>query len=61
MRAEAGRADRPFEISCAVMGDFDRTVVERYAAAGVDRLVVRPWMRGRDAAENLARLAEKIL
>lgn len=61
LRAEANRADRPFEVSCAVMGDIDAALVARYEAAGVHRLVVRPWMRGRDAVENLAKLAERLL
>ena len=61
MRAQAGRAETPFEVSCAVMGNIDEAKVARYAAAGVHRLVVRPWMRGRDAVENLAKLAERLL
>ena len=61
LRAEAGRADRPFEVSCAVMGEPDEALVGRYAAAGVDRLVVRPWIKGRDAVPNLTRLAERLL
>jgi len=32
--------------------------VRLHAEAGVDRLVVRPWVRGRDAVPNLRRLAE---
>jgi probable F420-dependent oxidoreductase len=58
LRCEAGRADAPFEVSCAVTGDIDRDLVARYEAAGVHRLVVRPWMRGRDAVANLVKLAE---
>jgi len=34
--------------------------VQRYADAGVHRLVVRPWFRGRDAVPNLCRLAERL-
>lgn len=60
-RAEAGRADEPFEVSCAVMGDPSDEDIARYEAAGVDRLVVRPWLRGRDAVANLTALAARIL
>lgn len=61
LRREAGRAEAPFEFSCAVMGEMERDLVVRYEDAGVDRLVVRPWMRGRDAAANLAQMAERLL
>lgn len=60
MRADAGRSDLPFEISCAVIGDVDSAMVEAYAAAGVDRLVVRPWVRGRDAVSNIEALASRL-
>lgn len=61
MREEAGRGDVPFEISCAVMGDLEGDFVARYAEAGVDRLVVRPWTRGRDAVANLTALAGRVM
>ncbi|WP_327754885.1 TIGR03619 family F420-dependent LLM class oxidoreductase (plasmid) [Sphingobium sp. SJ10-10] len=61
MREEAGRVDVPFEISCAVMGDPSDELIAQYEAVGVDRLVVRPWMRGRDAVANLTTLAGRIL
>ena len=35
--------------------------VERYAAAGVDRALVRPWKRSSDAVSSLRRFAEEIL
>ena len=35
--------------------------VERYAAAGVDRLLVRPWHRSRDALDSLRRFADEVL
>jgi hypothetical protein len=61
MRAEAGQSDKPFEVSCAVMGDPSPETIAHYEAAGVDRIVVRPWMRGRDAVPNLTALAARIL
>lgn len=60
MREDAGRTGIPFEISCHVIGEPDAATVERYAAAGVDRLVVRPWIKGRDAIPNLTLLAEHL-
>ncbi|MCP9948251.1 LLM class F420-dependent oxidoreductase [Actinomadura madurae] len=59
MRAEHGRADLPFEVT-AIMGwgkGYDRELVESYAAAGVDRLVVTPWTRSRQAMEAIERFA----
>lgn len=60
-REQADRTHIPFEVSCAVMGDPSDELIARYEAAGVDRLVVRPWLRGRDAVANLEMLAERIL
>lgn len=35
-------------------------VVDDYAAAGVDRVVVRPWRKGRDALRNLQHVAQAL-
>ena len=35
--------------------------VDRYAEAGIDRVVVLPWRRGREAEAELGRLAEAVL
>lgn len=37
----------------------ERSDLERFAAAGVDRLIVNPWRRSRDAVDGLRRLAER--
>lgn len=56
--AEAGRADRPVEVT--VMGAVEhRADVERFAEAGVDRLIVVPWARSREAVEGLERFADQ--
>ena len=60
LRADAGREQLPFEVSCHVLGEPDRALVEAYAAAGVDRLVVRPWIKGRDAVAKLGELAQRL-
>lgn len=60
MREQAGRTDIPFEISCAVMGDPSDALIAQYEAVGVERLVVRPWMRGREAVANLTAMAERV-
>jgi hypothetical protein len=39
---------------------IDDRLIDAYDRAGVDRLVVRPWQKGRDAAANLERLAASI-
>ena len=38
-----------------------RDDVRRYEEAGIDRVVVLPWRRGREADEGLARLADAVL
>lgn len=57
LRVECGRTDRPFEVSCSVTGEVAPELVRQYADAGVHRLVVRPWIRGRDAVPKLRSLA----
>jgi hypothetical protein len=56
---QAGR-DRPVEVSLGgavtTRGDVDR-----YAEAGVDRLMVRPWTRTREAIDALRRFADAVL
>lgn len=60
--AGAGRSTVPFEmtVSCgypAVTAD----VVRAYEEAGIDRIVVLPWQRGREAEEKLVALAKAVL
>ncbi|GGC27634.1 LLM class F420-dependent oxidoreductase [Novosphingobium marinum] len=61
LRNDAGRSDIPFEVSNGLIGDVDADMVKRYEDAGCDRLVVRPWLRGRDALKNLTELADRLL
>lgn len=55
---EAGRADRPVQVTVmgAVTEDDD---VARWEAAGVDRLIVVPWTRSREAIDGLRRFADE--
>jgi hypothetical protein len=51
----------PFEITVSHAGtSLGRDAVARYAAAGVDRIVVLPWRRGREAEEALERVAGEV-
>ncbi len=57
---EAGRADRPVQVT--VMGDIhERADIERWEAAGVDRLIVVPWTRSREAVDGMRRFADDYL
>ncbi|HEY3701071.1 MAG TPA: hypothetical protein VGL32_02330, partial [Acidimicrobiales bacterium] len=60
LRREAGRESARFEVTVggpvATRGDL-----ERWSAAGVDRLVVSPWTRSRQAVEGMRRLADAVL
>jgi probable F420-dependent oxidoreductase len=42
LRAELGRADRPFDISLTTFEPFDAALIARAAAAGIDRLIIFP-------------------
>jgi len=55
--AAAGRADAPFEVTAHVSGAPSEEERARWAALGVDRLIVRPWRRGRDALAGAAAFA----
>jgi probable F420-dependent oxidoreductase len=59
LRAEAGRGDLPFEV--CIGGPVSRPEdLERWAEAGVDRLIVSPWERSRGAVDGLRRLADAL-
>jgi len=57
LRADAGRAGHPFEVTVGgpVENDDD---VRRWEAAGVDRLIVAPWRRSPDAVDGLRAFSE---
>jgi probable F420-dependent oxidoreductase len=50
------------EITVAVPPDvqLDEHLVEKFEKAGVDRLQVRPWVRGRDALTSIETLARRL-
>ncbi|MCU1487162.1 MAG: luciferase family protein, partial [Actinomycetia bacterium] len=59
LREQHGRTE-PVELTFA--GSVDSAAdVERYAEAGVDRLLVRPWQRSSDAVDALRRFADEVL
>jgi probable F420-dependent oxidoreductase len=55
--AAAGREGDPFEVTVGARADIDEEQVAAYAAAGVDRICLRPWRRGEDPRAGLERLA----
>ncbi|MEV4257310.1 TIGR03619 family F420-dependent LLM class oxidoreductase [Spirillospora sp. NPDC049652] len=59
LREKAGRGDEPFEITAHAYALEDPDEVAEWAALGVDRLIVRPWRRSREAVESLASFAER--
>jgi probable F420-dependent oxidoreductase len=60
--AAAGRGSEPFEITVSHAGaSLAADDLERYTEAGVDRVVVLPWRRGREAEEKLERLASAVM
>ena len=60
LRRTAGRAAEPFEVTAgAVLQDVED--LARWQNAGVDRLIVSPWTRSREAVEGLRRFADRFL
>jgi probable F420-dependent oxidoreductase len=59
LREEAGRAGKPFEVT--IGGPVaSRDDMARWEDAGVDRLIVGPWARSREAVEGMRRFADMI-
>jgi probable F420-dependent oxidoreductase len=57
LRDDAGRAADDFVVT--VMGDVtERSDIERFAEAGVDRLIVVPWRRSREAIDGMKAFAD---
>ena len=57
LRREAGREGEPFEVTLG--GELrEPDDVKRWEDAGVDRLVVSPWRRSREAVDGLRRYAD---
>jgi len=62
LRAAAGRSDLPFEVTISPSAaSLDHPTLERYAAAGVDRVVSLPWTRAREAMDALEAFAARVL
>ena len=57
LRHELGRAGEPLEISLILSSSPTKEDVRALEDAGVDQVVVRPWVKGRDALGNLRALA----
>ncbi|MEU5878308.1 TIGR03619 family F420-dependent LLM class oxidoreductase [Spirillospora sp. NPDC047279] len=57
LRKAAGREGEPFEITVHAYELSGPGEVAEWEALGVDRLIVRPWTRTREAAERLAAFA----
>jgi probable F420-dependent oxidoreductase len=59
LRAAAGRQGR-VEVTVHLPVE-EASDLERYAGAGVDRVLVRPWKRSSEALEGLKRFAERFI
>lgn len=58
-RTDAGRADEPFEITVCVLDPPAPEEISAWEAAGVHRLIVKPWERTRDTIPALGRFAAR--
>lgn len=62
LRELADAAGRTTPVEVTLNGSVSSTAdVERYAAAGVTRLIVRPWAKSSEASEGMRRFADAFL
>jgi hypothetical protein len=57
MRRDYGGGPMTVTVGATVAGPDD---LARWTHAGVDRLIVAPWARSREAIDGLRRLAERV-
>jgi probable F420-dependent oxidoreductase len=60
LRVEAGRGADPFCLTVAMSPPPDPEQVATLAAAGIDRIVVRPWRQGREASHGIEAFADRM-
>ncbi|MDA8044760.1 MAG: LLM class F420-dependent oxidoreductase [Actinomycetota bacterium] len=62
IRARAAQVGRTAPVEVTIHGDVGRPEdVEAYAAAGVTRVLVRPWSRSSEAIDGMARFAAEVI
>jgi alkanesulfonate monooxygenase SsuD/methylene tetrahydromethanopterin reductase-like flavin-dependent oxidoreductase (luciferase family) len=61
LRAEMGRGTRPFEISLTTFEPLTPTLVDEATAAGIDRLVLYPMVRGERLVDEVRELGASFL
>lgn len=62
LRRLSERAGRTTPVEITMNGEVSSPAdVERYAAAGIDRLIVRPWIKSAEAIAGMTRFAEQFL
>jgi probable F420-dependent oxidoreductase len=59
LRDQFGRSDVPFEVTIAAEGVPPLAEIPEWEAAGVDRLIVRPWVRTRETLDGMRRFADE--
>ena len=60
LRDEVGRGDLPFTVTCMGPVESDGDLA-RWEQAGVDRVIVVPWQRGREAVSSMTDFAGRFL
>jgi probable F420-dependent oxidoreductase len=61
LREKAGRADRPFEISLTTFEPMTPALVAEATAAGIDRLILYPIVRGEQLEETVRELGARVV
>jgi probable F420-dependent oxidoreductase len=61
LRADHGRAEEPLELTVSVGSIPSDRDIERLERGGVNRVVIRPWSRGRDAMAGIQSAAAALI
>jgi probable F420-dependent oxidoreductase len=58
IRADSSRANDPFIIGSGYRKPLTKDLIKRFEDLGVERLMVSPWTRGREAVDGITKFAD---
>jgi probable F420-dependent oxidoreductase len=61
IRADSPKAGEPFTIGSGYRKPLTKDIVKRFEDIGVERLMISPWTRGREAVDGITRFADEFM